>query len=64
MNGDDQTLANTGARAADMAAPRAVRYAVLAAVAILLGGAILLATIRGPAILIDLASGVKTFFCL
>lgn len=44
--------------------PPAVRFGVLVLLAALVGGAGLLALSRGPAILIDLAGGVKTFFCL
>lgn len=45
-------------------APRPVRYAVAALLTALLAGAIVLAVLRGPAILVDLAGSVKAFFCL
>ena len=45
-------------------APRAVRYGVLSGVALLLGGAIYLLSVRGTAVLFDLAAGAAAFLCL
>ncbi|MGI9425508.1 MAG: hypothetical protein ACR2PA_20120 [Hyphomicrobiaceae bacterium] len=45
-------------------APRAVRYAVLSGVVLLVGGAIYLLSVRGTAVLLDLAAGAADFLCL
>ncbi len=50
--------------AGDDRMPRGVWFAVLAVLGAIVGGALLLTAIRGPAILIDLAGGVKAFFCM
>lgn len=44
--------------------PPAVRGAVLAALAVLLGGALAILAVRGPAILIDLAATASRWLCL
>jgi hypothetical protein len=43
--------------------PRKVRYAVLAAVAAVLGGALYLLSVRGEALLVDLAGLSQRIFC-
>lgn len=58
------TEADGNAGAGDDRMPRGVRLAVAASLAAIVGGALLLTVMRGPAILIDLAGGVKAFFCL
>lgn len=44
--------------------PPAVRGAVLAALAVLVGGALAIVAVRGPAILIDLAATASRWLCL
>lgn len=51
-------------RVRDEPMPRAVKLALAGAVGALLSGAVVLALVRGPAILIDLAGSVKAFLCM
>jgi hypothetical protein len=44
--------------------PTGVRYAIGAAVTLLVGGAVYLMIVRGPVVLLDLANSVATFLCL
>ncbi len=51
-------------RDGDASMPWSVRYAVAAFLALLVGGAIYLLIVRGPVLLLDLASGIAGLLCI
>lgn len=44
--------------------PRSVQIGVLTFTTLIVGGAVALAYSRGPALILDLANGAASFFCL